>query len=60
MIAICAALERARWGVWDQPAALTPVSYIEAVQRAGAIAVMLPPTTSSLPIPGRRSACSTG
>jgi putative glutamine amidotransferase len=43
VIAICAALERARWGVWDQTAALLPISYIEAVQRAGAIALMLPP-----------------
>jgi putative glutamine amidotransferase len=43
VIAICAALERARWGVWDQPAALLPLSYIEAVQRAGAIALMLAP-----------------
>ncbi|HMD51176.1 MAG TPA: gamma-glutamyl-gamma-aminobutyrate hydrolase family protein [Solirubrobacteraceae bacterium] len=43
MIAICAPLESARWGVWDQQAALMPVSYIEAVQHAGAIAVILPP-----------------
>jgi putative glutamine amidotransferase len=43
IIAICAALEPARWGVWEQTAALTPISYIEAIQRAGAIAVILPP-----------------
>jgi putative glutamine amidotransferase len=43
VIGICAALERARWGVWDQGAALVPLSYIEAVQRAGAIAMVLPP-----------------
>lgn len=43
MIGICAALEQARWGAWDQPAALVPLSYIEAVQRAGAIALVLPP-----------------
>ncbi len=43
VIAICAALERARWGVWHQPAALLPLSYVEAVQRAGGIAVILPP-----------------
>jgi putative glutamine amidotransferase len=42
-IGICAALERARWGVWDQDAALVPLTYIEAVQRAGAIALILPP-----------------
>jgi putative glutamine amidotransferase len=43
VIGICAALERARWGVWDQSAALTPLSYVEAVQRAGGIALVLPP-----------------
>ena len=36
-------MEPARWSVWDQQAALTPFSYIEAVQRAGAIAILLPP-----------------
>jgi putative glutamine amidotransferase len=43
VIGICAALERARWSVWDQEAMLLPRSYVDAVQRAGAIAVMLPP-----------------
>ena len=38
MIGICTALERARWGVWDQTAALLPMRYVEAVQRAGALA----------------------
>ena len=43
VIGICAALERARWSVWDQRAALTPLSYVEAVQRAGGMALVLPP-----------------
>jgi putative glutamine amidotransferase len=43
VIGICSALERARWSVWDQPAALLPLNYIEAVQRAGGLVVMLPP-----------------
>jgi putative glutamine amidotransferase len=43
VIGICAALERARWGVWDQPAALLPLNYIGALQRSGAVALMLPP-----------------
>ncbi len=42
-IGICTALEQARWGVWDQPAMLLPRNYIDAVQRAGGVAVMLPP-----------------
>lgn len=43
MIGICTALERARWSVWDQPAALLPLNYVEAVQRAGGLVVMLAP-----------------
>jgi len=43
VIGICAALERAQWSVWDQPAALLPLNYIEAIQRAGGLPVMLPP-----------------
>ncbi|HEY2536727.1 MAG TPA: gamma-glutamyl-gamma-aminobutyrate hydrolase family protein [Solirubrobacteraceae bacterium] len=39
---MCAALERARWSVWDLRAALLPYNYIEAVQRAGGLALMLP------------------
>ncbi len=47
MIGICTALERARWSVWDQQAALLPLNYVEAVQRAGGLAVMLPPDPGS-------------
>ena len=43
LIGICTALERASWSVWDQPAALLPIGYIEAVQRAGGVALLLPP-----------------
>lgn len=43
MIGICTGLEKARWGVWDQPAALLPLSYLNAIQRAGGLALMLPP-----------------
>jgi putative glutamine amidotransferase len=43
VIGICAALERAKWSVWDLQAALLPMSYIAAVQRAGGMAVMLAP-----------------
>ncbi|WP_326600784.1 gamma-glutamyl-gamma-aminobutyrate hydrolase family protein [Streptomyces sp. NBC_01803] len=32
-----------RWGVWDQPAALLPAGYHRLVQRAGGVAVLLPP-----------------
>jgi putative glutamine amidotransferase len=43
VIGICAALERARWSVWDQQAALVPMGYAEAVQRAGGMVVALVP-----------------
>jgi putative glutamine amidotransferase len=43
VVGICAAIERARWGAWDQDAALLPLTYVQAVQRAGAVALMLPP-----------------
>jgi putative glutamine amidotransferase len=43
LIGICTALEQARWGVWDQPAVLLPRNYVVAIQRAGGLALMLPP-----------------
>jgi putative glutamine amidotransferase len=43
VIGICTALERARWGMWDQQAVLLSRSYVEAVQHAGALVLMLPP-----------------
>jgi putative glutamine amidotransferase len=42
VIGICAALEQARWSVWDEQAQLLPRSYLLAIQRAGGLAVMLP------------------
>jgi len=43
VIGLCTALERARWGVWDQQAVLLPYNYVQAVQAAGGLAVLLPP-----------------
>jgi putative glutamine amidotransferase len=43
VIGLCTALERAQWSVWDQEAVLLPRSYADAVQRAGGLAVLLPP-----------------
>jgi putative glutamine amidotransferase len=42
-IGLCAAVEQARFGVWDQQATLLPHAYAEAVQAAGGIAFLLPP-----------------
>ena len=36
-------MERARWGAWEQVAALLPRTYPEAIERAGGMPVMLPP-----------------
>jgi putative glutamine amidotransferase len=44
VIGICTALARANWGVWERrEAALLALSYIEAIQRAGGMAMMIPP-----------------
>ena len=43
MIGICTSLTRASWGVWDRLSALLPLDYISAIQRAGGLAVMIPP-----------------
>jgi putative glutamine amidotransferase len=43
VIGLCTAIERARFGVWDELAALLPLTYPRAVQRAGGLALMLPP-----------------
>jgi gamma-glutamyl-gamma-aminobutyrate hydrolase PuuD len=36
-------VETARWGAWEQPAALLPATYVDAIDAAGGIAVLLPP-----------------
>jgi putative glutamine amidotransferase len=52
VIGICTALERARWGMWDQEAVLLSRSYVKAVQDAGALVLMLPPDDLLLEDPG--------
>lgn len=42
-IGICTALERAQWSVWDQRAALLPTNYLDAIRRAGGMALLLAP-----------------
>ncbi|MGY4102780.1 gamma-glutamyl-gamma-aminobutyrate hydrolase family protein [Nocardia sp. R16R-3T] len=36
-------LEQARFGAWDVPSAVLPSNYVELVERAGGIPVLLPP-----------------
>ncbi|HZB87000.1 MAG TPA: gamma-glutamyl-gamma-aminobutyrate hydrolase family protein [Gaiellaceae bacterium] len=33
-----------RWGAWELPAALIPLAYVEAVERAGGRALLVPPS----------------
>ena len=43
VIGLTCYVEPARWGAWDQPAALVPLAYVERLERAGARVVILPP-----------------
>ena len=37
-----------RWGVWQLPAALIPLAYVEAVERAGGRAFLVPPSLEGI------------
>jgi putative glutamine amidotransferase len=52
VIGICMALERARWSVWDQQAVLLPRNYVDAVQAAGGLALLVPPDPQLVERPG--------
>jgi putative glutamine amidotransferase len=44
LIGVCAAIERASFGVWkDEPATILPLSYSRAIHGAGGMMAMLPP-----------------
>lgn len=43
VVGITTYVASARWGPWDQEAVLTPLGYVDAVDRAGGRAVLLPP-----------------
>jgi putative glutamine amidotransferase len=53
VIGICTALERASWSVWDQEAMLLPRGYVDAVQRAGALALLLAPDAAVIDEPSQ-------
>lgn len=46
LIGLSTYVEQARWGAWDIRAALLHEWYVEAVQQAGGIAVLIPPGES--------------
>ncbi len=44
VVGICAGIERVAWGVWEAyEVTLAPRNYVTAVQRAGGLAIVLPP-----------------
>ncbi|MBI5103886.1 MAG: gamma-glutamyl-gamma-aminobutyrate hydrolase family protein [Solirubrobacterales bacterium] len=51
IIGMCAAIEQARFGVWDTQAHLLPREYADAVQRAGGLALLLPPDPAAVEDP---------
>ncbi len=60
VIGICTALEQARWSVWDQQALLLPRNYVDAVQRAGGLALLLAPDPYLVDDPGQALALIDG
>ena len=44
VIGITSYAQDAKWGVWDLPAVLIPLAYVDAVEAAGGRAVVIPPT----------------
>jgi putative glutamine amidotransferase len=51
VIGICTYLDTVRWGAWEDRAAMVPAGYVGAVQRAGGLAVLLPPDQQALDDP---------
>ncbi|MGH3006854.1 MAG: gamma-glutamyl-gamma-aminobutyrate hydrolase family protein [Gaiellaceae bacterium] len=48
IIGITSYAEEARWGVWSVPAALIPLAYVEAVERAGGRPLLVPPSLGGI------------
>ncbi|HEY7485135.1 MAG TPA: gamma-glutamyl-gamma-aminobutyrate hydrolase family protein [Streptosporangiaceae bacterium] len=46
LIGVTTYYEAASWGVWVREAALVPAPYLRAVERAGGVPILLPPTTA--------------
>jgi putative glutamine amidotransferase len=48
LVGITSYAEEARWGVWEAPAALIPLSYVQAIERAGGRPLLVPPSLEGL------------
>ena len=44
IVGVTSYVEQARFGAWDVPAALVPFSYVQAIERAGGRALVVPPS----------------
>lgn len=51
VIGICTYLDTARWGAWEDRVAMVPGGYVGAVQRAGGLAILLPPDQAAIEDP---------
>jgi gamma-glutamyl-gamma-aminobutyrate hydrolase PuuD len=40
--------ERVQWGIWDAPAALVPLVYVRAIERAGGRPLLVPPADDAI------------
>ena len=48
IVGITSYAEEARWGVWDAPAALIPLAYVQAVEAAGGRPLLVPPSAEGV------------
>jgi putative glutamine amidotransferase len=48
VIGITSYAEQARWGVWEAPAALIPLAYVSAIERAGGRPLLVPPSEDGI------------
>jgi putative glutamine amidotransferase len=48
IVGITSYAEDARWGVWELPAALVPLAYVRAVERAGGRPLVVPPSAEAV------------
>jgi len=48
IIGITSYAQPAKWGAWDLPAALVPLMYVDAVERAGGRALLVPPSDEAV------------
>ena len=51
VIGICTYLDTVSWGAWVDRAAMVPAGYVGAVQRAGGVALLLPPDPAAIDDP---------